>query len=88
MQSKKMIMFVHPEQIDDVIKEMKNDNVERGLIIRSNIGITLNDKLKEISERGYFPVGLLLEDSYNIEVLFKRHPKQTEKMKMAEIKEQ
>ena len=45
------------------------------------------NQLKTLSDRGYFPVAFNFEEnSFNMEVMFQRHPKQTEEMKMVEIK--
>tara|TARA_R100001015_G_C4585034_1_gene141049 strand:+ start:648 stop:944 length:297 start_codon:yes stop_codon:yes gene_type:complete len=71
---------------DFLVDAIDNQNVERGLFLRSNVGIKLSEEFRRVADRGYFPVGIVLDNSFNMEILFKRHPKQTTDMKMVELK--
>ena len=42
------------------------------------------DNLEKAKNQGYFPVGLVM-DGHNLEILFKRHPKQEEKHRFVEL---
>ena len=48
------------------------------------MGKELTKEFNRVKERGYFPVGVVLDETFNMEILFKRHPKQTMDMKMVE----
>ena len=63
-----------------------NQGIERGLFVKSTIPLEMISIFEQVKQRGYFPIGVVIDDSNNMEILFKRHPKQTEQMKMAEIK--
>ena len=60
--------------------------MERGLVIRSDIGKNIYKEFNVLKQAGYFPVGLIIEDGMNLEILFQRHPKQSKEQKMAELK--
>lgn len=76
---------------DDVEETLKDaidkTDVERGLVMRADIGKEVFKHFKMLKEKGYFPVGMILEDAgNNVEFLFQRHSKQTKSMKMLEMK--
>ena len=87
-QSEKFIMIhIAEDSSADFLKDaIDNSEVERGLYIRSEMGKELTKEFNRVKERGYFPVGLVLDETYNMEILFKRHPKQSMDMKMVECK--
>jgi hypothetical protein len=64
-----------------------NQGIERGLILKSNLGQIICRHFSMLKEKGYFPVGIIVdEQSENVEFLFNRHPQQTSEMKLAEYK--
>jgi len=75
------------EQFEDFFMEAKKEGIERGLNFRTSINISeeLLRLFEKASKQGYFPVGMVL-DGYNLELLFKRHPKQQAKHRFAELK--
>jgi hypothetical protein len=62
-----------------------NSDIERGLYVRSGCGKELINQFNKAKDKGYFPIGIVLDDSFNMEILFKRHINQTKEMKMVEI---
>jgi len=85
-QEKYIMLHCGKEQASDVLKDGLAQGVERGLFIRTEIGKQLNVEFEKIKKRGYFPIGIVSDDSFNVEVLFNRHPQQTEAMRMVELK--
>ena len=81
-------MIVIPnEQVDDTLKDaLDSSEVERGLCIRSEIGKNIYKEFNRLKGRGYFPVGIIVEDGFSLEILFQRHPKQKPEQKFIEIK--
>lgn len=66
---------------------LKNQGVERGLIMNSALNEMITNHFSLIKERGYYPIGMIIDpNTTNVEFLFKRHAHQTEKMKLAEFK--
>jgi len=64
-----------------------SQGIERGLILKSNLGQIICRHFSMLKEKGYFPVGIIVDDkSENVEFLFNRHPQQTNEMKLAEFK--
>ena len=87
MKKELMLMIIDNESKESIKKDMRNNGVETGLYLRSSVGKEIFNQLKTLSERGYFPVAFNFEeDSFNMEVMFQRHPEQTKEMKMVEIK--
>ena len=88
MSKEKTLMIVIPnEQVDETLKDaLDSSEVERGLCIRSDIGKNMYKEFNRLKGRGYFPVGLILEDGFNLEILFQRHPKQKPEQRFAELK--
>ena len=87
MKKELMLMIIDNESKESIIKDMRNNGVETGLYLRSSVGKEIFNQLKTLSQRGYFPVAFNFEeDSFNMEVMFQRHPEQTKEMKMVEIK--
>ena len=81
------MLHIAPEDSTNFLKDaITNQNVERGLFVRSDVGKILTQNFNRVKDRGYFPVGVVLDDDYNVEILFKRHPNQTDEMKFAELK--
>ena len=83
---KYIMLHVSEEQSEEVLQDGINQGVERGLIIRSQVGKLLNVEFEKIKQNGYFPIGCIIDDTFNVEILFNRHPQQTKEMKMMEIK--
>ena len=82
-----MLMIIDDDTKESIKKDMRDNGVETGLYLRSSVGKEIFNQLKTLSDRGYFPVAFNFEEnSFNMEVMFQRHPKQTEEMKMVEIK--
>ena len=87
MKKELMLMIIDNESKESIKKDMRNNGVETGLYLRSSVGKEIFNQLKTLSQRGYFPVAFNFEeDSFNMEVMFQRHPEQTKEMKMVEIK--
>ena len=84
---KTLMIIIPPEQTEDTLKDaLDNAEVERGLVIRSGIGKNLYKEFNRLKAIGYFPVGIIVEDGFDLEILFKRHPKQPIDKKEVEIK--
>ena len=82
-----LLIRIPDDETEQTLKDaLDKSNVERGLIMRADIGKEIFKHFELVAEKGYFPVGMILEDGFNIEFLFQRHPKQTKKMKMVEMK--
>lgn len=75
------------EQFEDFFTEAKEQGIERGLHFRTEVNLhkELLYNLEKAKNQGYFPVGLVM-DGHNLEILFKRHPKQEEKHRFVELK--
>ena len=88
MSKDKTLMIVIPnEDVEETLKSaFKDGGIERGLVIRPEIGKELIKEFERVKQYGYFPVGVIIEDGYNLEFLFQRHPKQEKKNKMVELK--
>jgi cold shock CspA family protein len=86
--SDKILMIRVPnDDVEETLKDaIDKTDVERGLVMRANIGKEVFKHFKMFKEKGYFPVGMILEDGQNVEFLFQRHPKQTKSMRMVEMK--
>ena len=82
-----LLISIPPEQTEETLKDaLDNGGVERGVCLRSDIGKNIFKEFNRLKEHGYFCVGMIVEDGFNVEFLFQRHPKQTDKHKLAEIK--
>ena len=81
-----LLVRVHPESVETALKDMlDNQKVERGLIFRMDMGKELYPLLNRMLKRGYAFCGMVIgEEDGEIEMLFQRHPKQTEKHKFPE----
>lgn len=88
MKSKKFILLhVNENDAKDLLTDALSQGTERGLFVRCDIGKTLLKYFEEISKRGYYPTGLIVNtEDDNLEFMFNRHPNQTESMKLAEYK--
>lgn len=88
MKKEKFVMLhVNEEDCKTLLNDVSNkESVERGLFVRSSIPLELISTFEQVKNRGYFPIGVVIDDSNNMEILFKRHPNQTEEMKMTEFK--
>jgi hypothetical protein len=85
MAEKYIMLHCGKDQATEVLQDGLKQGVERGLFIRSQIGKQLNNEFDKIKKRGYFPIGIIIDDSFNVEILFNRHPKQSKEMRMTEI---
>jgi hypothetical protein len=85
--SKFILCYVANEFSNDFIKDsMEYENVERGLVMESWLNDLVMNHFKDMKEHGYFPVGLIIDPTTNkTEFLFKRHPQQTDAMRLTEI---
>ena len=82
-----LLIRIPDDETEQTLKDaLDKSNVERGLVMRADIGKEIFKHFKLVAEKGYFPVGMILEDGFNVEFLFQRHPKQTKEMKMVEMK--
>ena len=79
------MLHCNEEQSQSVLEDGVQQGVERGLFVRSSIPKEIIAQFTDVKKRGYFPIGIVVDDSFNMEILFKRHPKQTKEMKMVEI---
>ena len=87
-ENKKFILLhVGVNEAQEVMTDaIKNQGVERGLVFKNNLGVAIMNQFSYIAERGYFPVGIIVDtESNTIEFMFKRHPSQTEEQKLNEI---
>ena len=87
-ESKFILLHVSEKESSDFLKDaLTNQGVERGLFMRTSIGSDIFKRFDVVKERGYFPVGIIIDPAtQHIEFLFNRHPNQTDKMKLAEFK--
>jgi hypothetical protein len=83
-----MMMSIHPTETEDTLKMLqdKETNCERGLMLRTPVGKELFKEINKCINRGYFPCAFILEDGFNMEVVFQRHPKQKDEHKFVEMK--
>jgi len=86
MAEKFIMLHCNEEQSQSVLEDGVQQGVERGLFVRSSIPKEIIAQFTDVKKRGYFPIGIVVDDSFNMEILFKRHPKQTKEMKMVEVK--
>ncbi len=84
-ENKFIMLHCNEEQSKSVLEDGVQQGVERGLFVRSSIPKEIIAQFTDVKKRGYFPIGIVVDDSFNMEILFKRHPKQTNEMKMQEI---
>jgi hypothetical protein len=89
MENKKLAFHLlsDDEQFKEFFTEAKEQGVERGLHLRTEVNIhkELLKNLEKAKKQGYFPIGVIL-DGFNLEILFQRHPKQEEKHRFLEAK--
>jgi len=81
-----ILILVPKSEEKELLAEMHHTGVERGLIVRTSIGSELTKLITSMSKRGYFVNGIVFDESNNLEFMFQRHSKQTEQMKLAELK--
>jgi hypothetical protein len=89
MSKEKTLMIVIPnEQVDETLKDaLDSSEVERGLVIRSDMGKNLYKEFNRLKAIGYFPVGIIVEQfGFNLEILFQRHPNQPKEGRLVEVK--
>jgi len=89
MENKFIMLYVSNKDSESLLKDaIDNQGIERGLIVRDSMPKELLKHFENVYNRGYFPVGMIVDKSEpnNVEFLFHRHPKQTEKMKLVEYK--
>ena len=81
------ILLSDDKEFEEFFTEAKEQGVERGLHLRTKLNLhkELLFNLEKVKKQGYFPVGLIM-DSYNLEIIFQRHPKQEEKHRFLEAK--
>ena len=86
--AKFILLHVGDKESNDFLKDaLTNQGVERGLYMRTTIGSDIFKRFDVVKERGYFPVGIIIDPkTEHIEFLFNRHPNQTDSMKLAEFK--
>ena len=86
MAEKFIMLHCDKEASKGILEDGISQGVERGLFVRSSIPKEILAQFSDVKNRGYFPIGIVIDDSFNMEILFKRHPKQTKEMKMEEVK--
>ena len=79
------MIIIPSDEVEDTLKNGMDSGIERGLVVSSEIGKKLYEEFNNVKQFGYFPVGVILEDN-TLEFLFQRHPKQSKKNRMVEIK--
>jgi hypothetical protein len=87
--NKFILLHIDNQDSNNFLKDaISNEGVERGVYFRSSFLQELKEQFSYMKERGYFPIGVVVdfENSNKIEYLFKRHPNQTDKMKLVELK--
>jgi len=69
-------------------EEINQKNMERGVIIKTQLGQEIVNHFEILKNRGYFPVAIIVDqdDITNVEFCFKRHPNQPELNKLIEKK--
>lgn len=81
------MLHIHQQDTKVLLSDITDSQgIERGLYVKSNIPLELVSTFEQVKNRGYFPIGIVVDDSNKMEILFKRHPKQTDEMKMKEVK--
>ena len=81
-----LLLRVPNEEVEETLQDaLKTSKVERGVVMRADIGKEVFKHFELLKKRGYFPVGMILEDGFNVEFLFQRHHNQTKEMKMVEM---
>tara|TARA_R110000851_G_scaffold251369_2_gene403826 strand:+ start:235 stop:522 length:288 start_codon:yes stop_codon:yes gene_type:complete len=86
-ENKFIMMHVGEKDSQSLLQDIvKTEEVERGLFVRSSIPKEIIAQFTDVKKRGYFPIGIVVDDSFNMEILFKRHPNQTKEMQMVEVK--
>lgn len=84
---KTLMITIPPEQVEDTLKDaLDNANIERGLVIRSDMGKNLYKEFNRLKAIGYFPVGIIVAEGSDMEILFQRHPKQPKEGRLVEVK--
>jgi hypothetical protein len=90
--AKMLLVRIHPDSCEEALKDMldgtktKQIKVERGLYFNMEMGKEFFKKIEIMLKRGYFFCGIVVENGNRAEMLFQRHPKQTEKHKLPEAK--
>jgi hypothetical protein len=80
-----ILLHVGGNDAKDLLKDALKEGSERGLFVRCDIGKKLIKYFEELSNRGYYPTGMIVNpETENLEFIFNRHPKQSEKMKLSE----
>lgn len=87
--NKFILLHIDSENAPQFLEEaISVEGIERGVMFRSTLISEMKDHFKHMKDRGYFPVGAVLDfdNPRNIEYLFRRHPNQTDEMKLIEFK--
>lgn len=87
--NKFILLHIDSEEANAFLNEaISVENVERGLMFKSNIMQEMKNHFEYMKSKGYFPIGAVVDfnNTKNIEYLFKRHPNQTDEMKLLEFK--
>jgi len=85
--NKFILLHVGGNDANELLKDALNQGSERGVFVRCDIGNKLVKYFDELSKRGYYPTGMIVNpETANLEFIFNRHPHQTESMKLGEYK--
>jgi len=80
-----MMLHVSEQDSRSVLMDAYEEGIQRGLVIDTKIGSMIREQFATLKGKGYFPVGMIIGDDDKIEVVFKRHPKQTKDMRLKEV---
>jgi len=87
--NKFILLHIDNQDSNNFLKDaISNEGVERGVYFRAKFLQEIKEHFSHMKDRGYFPIGAVVdfENTKNIEYLFRRHPNQTDKMKLVEFK--
>ena len=59
---KYIMLHCGKDQATEVLKDALNQGVERGLVVRSEVGKLLNSEFEKVKLKGYFPIGIIIDN--------------------------
>ena len=83
-----LLLHIGDTQSKEVLKDAFDNGIERGLVLRNNVGKEILQEFQRVQKNGYFPVGCIVDSNnpHDLELLFHRHPQQPTTSKMVEVK--
>jgi hypothetical protein len=82
-----ILLYVNEEDSKEMITHILTDTGnERGVFLKSDLSKKIVEQFDFLKDRGYFPTAMILsEDKDIVEFTFRRHPNQTQEMKINEF---